>query len=326
MVFVGYHASQEQLPPRALLEAVVEAERAGFDGAFSADHLAPWTPRQGHSGNTIAWLGAALASTRFTIGAIATPGYRYHPVVMAHAMATLAEMFPGRYFAALGSGELLNEHVIGESWPPKDERTARLGESVDVIRRLLTGDEVTHEGRITVHRARLWSLPETPPTMVATATSPETATWAAGWAEGIMTVGADAAELAEIVAAYRDAGGRGEAIVQVHLAIEETAEAAMRIVRDQWRHGVVTPPEAWDIAQPEDFERLAGDPDDAALREHVLVSADVDELAERIARLVALGGFDRVYLHDVSQDQLGFLRGPAPDLLRSLRTRTGEDA
>lgn len=324
-MFVGYHASQEQLAPSALLEAVVEAERAGFDGAFSADHLAPWTPRQGHSGNTIAWLGAALASTRFTIGAIATPGYRYHPVVMAHAMATLAEMFPGRYFAALGSGELLNEHVTGESWPPKDERTARLGESVDVIRRLLAGDEVTHEGRVTVHRARLWSLPATPPPLLATATSPETAAWAAGWADGIMTVGVDAAELAGVVTAYREAGGRGEAVVQLHLAIEETEEAAMRIVRDQWRHGVITPPEAWDIAQPEDFERLAGDPADGALREHVLVSTEVDELAERIASLADIG-FDRVYLHDVSQDQLGFLRGPAPALLRSLRARTGEGA
>lgn len=325
MAFIGYHASQEQSAPSHLLAAVAEAEAAGFDGAFSADHLAPWMPQQGDSGNTLVWLGAALARTRFGFGAVATPGYRYHPVVMAHAIATLGEMFPGRYFAALGSGELLNEHVIGAPWPDKDERTARLGECVDIIRRLLAGEEVTHEGRVRVHRARLWSLPEVAPPLLATATSPETATWAAGWADGLVTVGAAAEQVSPLLDAYRSAGGRGDTAVQLHVALAEDDRTAMARVRDQWLHGVVAPPQRWDVEQPEDFVALAGDPDDAELRKHVVVATDVDELADRIADIVAVG-FDRVYLHEISTDQFSFLREAAPALLERLRRGTEASA
>ncbi|GAB3293957.1 LLM class flavin-dependent oxidoreductase [Pseudoclavibacter terrae] len=321
MVFIGYHASHEQLPPSALLDAVVNAERVGFDGAFSADHLEPWTRRQGHSGNTIAWLGAALARTSFPIEAVLTPGYRYHPVIAAHAVATLAEMFPGRYAPALGSGELLNEHVIGGDWPEKDERTARLGECVDVMSRLLRGEEVTQEGRIVVDRARLWSLPPAVPALRATATSTATATWAAAWADGIVTVGTESEEVAAVLDAYRAAGGVGDSAVQVHFALEPDLPAAVALVREQWLHGVVTPPEAWDIAKPEEFERLAGAPSDDELQQHVLVASDIDVLADRIADIA--GGFDRVYLHEISQDQDSFLEERAGPLLAALRLRFG---
>lgn len=322
MTFIGFHASHEQLPPSALLEAVVEAERVGFDGAFSADHLAPWTPRQGHSGNTLAWMGAALASTRFSIGAVATPGYRYHPVVMAHAFATWGDLFPGRYFPALGSGELLNEHVTGEPWPSKDERTARLGECVKVIRALLDGQEVSHDGRITVDRARLWSLPAVVPPLMATATSAETAAWAATWAQGLVTVGTEPDGVAALVDAYRGAGGEGPVCLQVHVAQRETEADVSALVREQWRHGVLTPPEIWDIAHPEDFSARAGDPSDAELRRGVVASADLTEIAERVAGMVVVG-VDRVYLHEISDDQLGYLSHTAPELLRQVRDLTG---
>ncbi|MDF2579683.1 MAG: class F420-dependent oxidoreductase [Microbacterium sp.] len=328
MAFIGYHASHEQLAPSALLEAVIAAERVGFDGAFSADHLAPWTPRQGHSGNTIAWLGAALASTRFPIGSVSTPGQLYHPVVSAQAIATLAEMFPGRYFAALGSGELLNEHVTGAPWPPKDERTARLGECVEVMRGLLAGERIDHDGRIRVHEARLWSLPAGPATLMATAASPETARWAAGWADGLVTVGTRRDQVAEIVDAYLDAGGLGPTCLQVHIALAGSSEEATTLVRDQWLHGVVTPPEAWDIAQPEDFAARAGDPTDAELAEHVIVADDspggIADLADRLAGLVDTG-FDRLYIHEISQDQRAFLGERAAALLTALRERLGAE-
>lgn len=326
MAFIGYHASHEQLAPSALLEAVIAAEEVGFDGAFSADHLAPWTPNQGHSGNTIAWLGAALASTRFSIGSVATPGQLYHPVVSAHAIATLAEMFPGRYFAALGSGELLNEHVTGDPWPAKDERTARLGECVDVMRGLLAGETVTHEGRVRVSEARLWSLPAAPANLMATAASPETARWAADWADGLVTVGTRREQVAEIVDAYLDAGGLGPTCLQVHVALASSVAEATDLVRDQWLHGVVTPPEAWDIAQPEDFAARAGDPTDAELAEHVIVATDspagIDALADHLADLVG-AGFDRLYVHEISQDQRAFLGSRAASLLAALRERLG---
>src|SRR4051794_37585174 len=188
MVFIGYHASHEQLPPSSLLDAVRRAEDAGFDGAMCSDHLAPWTPRQGESGFAWSWLGAALASTAFSLGVVNAPGQRYHPAVVAQAIATLEEMFPGRFWAALGSGENINEHVTGDPWPSKSDRNARLAESVDVIRRLLAGEAVSHDGHVVVHEARVWSLPAEPPPLFGAAVSPETAGWLAGWADGLATV------------------------------------------------------------------------------------------------------------------------------------------
>lgn len=317
---IGYHASHEQLPPSALLEAVIEAERAGFDAAMASDHLAPWGVRQGESGSTLAWMGAALASTSFPIGAVATPGQRYHPVVMAHAMATYAEMFPGRYWAALGSGELLNEHVTGDPWPSKDERTARLGESVEVIRALHRGETVDHDGLVRAHRARLWSLPAEPPALLATATSPETAAWAAEWAEGLLTVGAQPDEVRPLARAYREAGGRGILALQVHIALADDDAAARAVIRDQWRHEMLDPPALWDIEQPEDFDERAQEPDDAVLGESVIAATDVDELADRLAALVACG-FDAIYLHEVSKDQTAFLARARTELLPALRAR-----
>ena len=126
MVFVGYHASHEQVPPSRLLTSVVRAEDVGFDGAMCSDHLAPWGIAQGESGYAWSWLGAALASTSFSLGVVTAPGQRYHPVIIAQAIATLEEMFPGRFWAALGSGEAVNEHVTGDEWPTKTHRNARL--------------------------------------------------------------------------------------------------------------------------------------------------------------------------------------------------------
>jgi len=114
MPVIGYHASHEQLPPDALLRSVREAEAAGFGAAMCSDHLAPWGNAQGQSGHAWSWLGAALEATSMPFGVVTSPGQRYHPAVVAQAIATLAAMYPGRFWAALGSGEAINEHVTGE--------------------------------------------------------------------------------------------------------------------------------------------------------------------------------------------------------------------
>src|SRR5690606_36564465 len=139
MTIVGFHASHEQLPPSRLLRDVQDAEAAGFDAAMCSDHFSPWITRQGHSGYAWSWLGAALAATRLPFGVVSAPGQRYHPAVAAQKAATLAEMFPGRFWMALGSGQLLNEHITGDRWPPKPERQARLRECVDIFRALFAG-------------------------------------------------------------------------------------------------------------------------------------------------------------------------------------------
>lgn len=317
-VFIGYHASHEQLPPSRLLDAVVAAERAGFDGAMCSDHLAPWGVRQGESGFAWSWLGAALASTSFSLGVVSAPGQRYHPVVIAQAIGTLEEMYPGRFWAALGSGEAVNEHITGDPWPAKPARNARLEQGVEVIRELLAGHEVSRHGLLEVHRARVWSRPSQPPPLLGAAVTAETAAWVAGWADGLATVAQPRETLAEVVAAYRRAGGSGSCVLQVHVAWEESERDALDLLREQWRHAAIAG-SLWDIEQPEDFDALAGDPTDEQLRAGALIATDAGDLAEQIAELVALG-FDRVYIHDVGTDQRGFLARAERELLPALRS------
>lgn len=320
MVFIGFHASHEQIAPSALLDAVIGAERAGFDGAMCSDHLAPWTRAQGQSGFALSWIAAALACTDFSIGMVNAPGQRYHPVMIAQAFATLEEMFPGRFWAAMGSGEAVNEHVTGEGWPAKSIRNERLRESVDVIRRLIAGEEVDHEGLVRVHRARVWSRPAEPPPLFATAVSAETAEWAASWAQGLATVAQEPAALRRAVEAYRGAGGEGPCILQVHLSLAESDDAAFAIARDQWQNGLLSPPVTWDLEQPEDFEAAVAGLDLEDLRKSVLVDHDTSSLADRIAELVEIG-FDRVYLHHVGTEQARFLDAAASELIPALKER-----
>src|SRR4029453_16191359 len=157
MTDYGIHCSHEQIPPADLLTAVIAAERAGFDAAMCSDHFSPWSERQGQSGFAWSWLGAALQATNLSFGVVNAPGQRYHPAIIAQAIGTLSSMYPGRFWAALGTGEYSNEHITGDVWPRKDVRNARLRESVDVIRDLLNGEEVSRDGLITVDRARLWT-------------------------------------------------------------------------------------------------------------------------------------------------------------------------
>ncbi|MBO0981248.1 TIGR03885 family FMN-dependent LLM class oxidoreductase [Microbacterium sp. SD291] len=317
MTVIGYHASHEQLPPGMLLTAVRLAEAVGFDAAMCSDHLSPWSRAQGESGFAWSWIGAALARTDFPIGLVTAPGQRYHPVIHAQAMATLEEMFPGRFWAALGSGEALNEHVTGDPWPRKAEREERLRECVDVFRRLFAGEQVDVDGGIRVHEARIWSLPASPPPLLGAAVSPDTAQWVAEWADGLITVGSDPSATGEVLSSFRSAGGRGPAALQVHVSLEETAELALEVAREQWLHSTAPADRMWDLEQPEDFEVLA-DPTDDRLRQAVIVEPAVDRMAERIGSAAA--GYDQVYLHHVGTDQAAFLRRCETELLPMLRS------
>ena len=210
MTIVGFHASHEQLPPSRLLDAVKHAEQAGFDAAMCSDHFEPWSVRQGHSGYAWSWLAAALEATQFSLGVVTAPGQRYHPAIQAQKIATLAEMYPRRFWAAIGSGEAINEHVTGDPWPEKEERDARLVETIDVMRRLLRGrgglGRRAHPRR---PRRASGASPRSPPPLFAAAVSTETAREAAEWADGVITVDQPRDALREFMDAYRDAGGRG---------------------------------------------------------------------------------------------------------------------
>ena len=306
MTVVGFHASHEQIPPSQLLRDVRAAEQAGFTAAMCSDHLTPWSERQGHSGFAWSWLGAALATTSLPFGVVNAPGQRYHPVIIAQAAATLAEMFPGRFWVALGTGEHINEHVTGEPWPRKAVRQQRLHECVDVIRRLLEGEEVTHDGLVCVDRARLWSLPQTKPQLIAPAVSVETARISARWADGLATINQPAHHLTRMLETYRENGGRGKTVLQVHLSWAPDEAEAAAIAHDQWRTNVFSAPVPWDLETPEHFDVVAQDVTEQRVRESVLVSADPGQHAEWLHDLVALG-FDEVYLHHVGQEQERFI-------------------
>ena len=142
--------------------------------------------------------------------------------------------------------------------------------------------------------------------------------WVAGWADGLATVAQPPAVLEQVVAAYREHGGRGPAILQVHVSLERTDAEALAVAKDQWRNGVVPPHQAWEITQPEDFDAAAGEPTDAEMRDAVLVGQDAGELAERIAALVRCG-FERVYLHHVGNVQEEFLDRCEYELIPRLR-------
>ncbi|GAA3164748.1 TIGR03885 family FMN-dependent LLM class oxidoreductase [Planomonospora alba] len=306
MAIYGFHSSHEQIHPAELLKAVTRAEQAGFAAAMSSDHFSPWSERQGHSGFAWSWLGAALQATGLPFGVVNAPGQRYHPAIIAQAIGTLGAMFPGRFWAALGTGEASNEHITGERWPRKQVRTARLRECVDVIRALLAGEEVSHDGLVTVDRARLWSLPETPPKLLGAAVSVPTARWCAEWADGLITVNAPVETLREIAAAYREAGGRGALALQVHLSWAESDEEALAIAHDQWRSNVFRPPVCWDLETAELFDVVSRDVPPARVAEVVNVSADLGWHAARLHEYAELG-FEEIYLHHVGQEQAAFI-------------------
>jgi probable non-F420 flavinoid oxidoreductase len=304
---IGLHASHEQIAPSRLLEAVRDAEAAGFAAAMCSDHFSPWSERQGESGFAWSWLGAALGATSLPFGVVSAPGQRYHPAIVAQAGATLAEMFPRRFWIALGSGEASNEHITGERWPAKATRNARLRECVEVMRALFAGEVVDHDGLVRVDRARLWTLPDEPPPLVGAAVSEQTAGWCGEWADGLITINQPREKLERIVDAFREGGGEGKRLcLQVHLAWAEDDERALEIAYDQWRTNLFSPPLCWDLHTVEQFDEASRHVRPEDVREGVLVSADPSRHVAWLQELASLG-FDEVYLHHVGQELRPFI-------------------
>jgi probable non-F420 flavinoid oxidoreductase len=317
-MLIGLHCSHEQIPPSRLLAHAVEAEAAGFGLGMSSDHFSPWSERQGESGFAWSFLGAAMQATALPWGIVNAPGQRYHPAIVAQAAATLCELFPGRLWVALGTGEASNEHITGAPWPPKRIRNARLRECVDVIRALLAGEVVDHEGLVRVDRAKLWTLPAEPPPLIGAAVSPETARWCAEWADGLVTIDQPRERLERVIAAFREGGGEGKPIrLQVHLSWAPTDDEALAIAHDQWRTNVFAPPLCWDLHTVEQFDEAAKHVRPEDVRESVLVSSDTGRHAAHLQELSTLG-FDAIALHHVGRDLSPFIAAFAERVLPEL--------
>jgi probable non-F420 flavinoid oxidoreductase len=299
MVKIGFHASHELFPPGTLLRYVRQAEQAGFTAAMCSDHFHPWTENQGQSGFAWAWLGAALASTSLPFGTVCAPGQRYHPAVIAQAAATLAEMFPGRFWLAVGSGQAVNEHITGDPWPPKAERNARLREAVEVIRALWRGETVTQTGRVRVKDAKLYTRPARPPLLVGAAITPETARWVGGWADGLITVAKEPDELRQVVEAFHAGGGEGKPLLlQAAVSYAADEREAFQAARDHWPVCTLDISKLEDIPTPWQFqaETASARPED--LRGRLRVSADPRQHLDWLRQDIALG-FREIYLHHV---------------------------
>ena len=315
---IGFHASHEQFRPDRLLRLVQMAEAAGFGAAMCSDHWAPFSAAQGQSGFAWSWLGAALQATSLPFGVVNAPGQRYHPAIIAQAAATLATMFPGRFWLAIGSGQRLNEHITGDRWPTKPERDERLREAADVIRRLWAGETVTHRGLVTVSEAHLWTRPERPPMLVAAAVTPEKAASVARWADALITVAQPDPELDAVVAAFRDNGGADKPMyLQVHVAYAPTEAEARAAADRQWRQNVLPNTVITDLAHPDQITAAARHVSEADLDGAVRISADFGQHVEWLCRDLDRG-FEALYLHEVGPDQERFVEAFGGEVLPRL--------
>lgn len=318
MTRYGFHASHEQHSPDRLLSHVRAAESAGFAAAMCSDHFHPWLAEEGHSGFAWSWLGAALEATSLSFGTVNAPGWRYHPAIIAQAAATLALMYPGRFWLAIGSGEALNEGITGLPWPRKAERTAQLSECADVMRRLWAGETVTHHGRIVVEEAKLYSRPKEAPLLLAAALSPETAATVASWADGLATVGAPDS-VRKVVEAFRANGGAGKPVFLQHvLSWAPTTDAAMTQAHEQWRQSVLGGAVLAELRTPSQFasasERVT--PEDVAAQ--VRVSSDLSQHAAWLAEYGSIE-VDAIYLMNTGRNQEAFIEAFGKSVLPQLR-------
>jgi len=316
---VGFHASHEQFRPDRLLRLVRAAEAAGFDAAMCSDHWAPWSDEQGESGFAWSWLGAALQATSLPIGVVNAPGQRYHPAIIAQATATLNVMFPDRFWIAIGSGQLLNEHITGGAWPTKAVRNKRLREAADIMRRLWAGETVTHQGHLTISEATLWTRPEQPPLLVGAAVTPSTAAWVAQWADALITVVQPGEQLDAVVEAFRTNGGEGKPMyLQVHLAWAPTEKEARGAAFAQWRQNCLDNSVMTALAHPSQISAAATHVTPSDLDGAVRISADLGRHVEWLKGDLARG-FDAIYLHEVGPEQERFVETFGRDVLSRLR-------
>jgi coenzyme F420-dependent glucose-6-phosphate dehydrogenase len=326
----GYKASAEQFAPVELLDYSVRAEELGLDSVAISDHFQPWRHHGGHGPAALAWLGAVgqRTSTARLGTSVLTPTLRYHPSVIAQHFATLACLTPDRIFLGVGTGEALNETApTGFAWPGGKERRQRLGEAVELIRRLWTEERVDFEGEYyRTERATVYDRPEVPVPILMAASGPLAAKLAGRLGDGfICTSGKDPqlyVDLLEKVRegaaeAGRDAEGM-ERMIEIKVSYDHDAAYARDACR-WWAALSLSSEEKQGVDDPVEMERLA---DANADRAHTrfIVSDDPEEVVERIAPYVELG-FDHLVFHAPGGDQARFLRQFSADVLPRLRDR-----
>ena len=326
---IGYAAMLEQFAPTEAVALGAFAESKGFSGVMAADHFQPWVPAQGQSSFVWAVLAALGERTAGDFGpGVTAPSFRWHPAMVAQASATLGAMYPGRHWLGIGSGEALNEHVVGGYWPEVAERINRMFEAVDVIKKLfaasMAGRDVKHSGPFfKLESTRLWTMPDVAPEILVATAGPVTAKRAGRTVDGLITVGAPVDKIAGLFSKF-DEGSRevgkdptkAPKVLQLHLSWAPTYEEALQNALHEWPNGGMRFPKA-DIRSPFEFEQMAKlvRPEDFEGR--LLISEDPDVHRAHIQMFADLG-FDRIYLHNVGRNQREWLDVFGRDVLPKL--------
>jgi coenzyme F420-dependent glucose-6-phosphate dehydrogenase len=299
---LGYWLSCEEHDPTTLVAHAVAAERAGFGLAIASDHFHPWIPAQGQAPFVWSVLGAiACATDRITLATgVSAPLRRVHPVTLAHAASTIAAMSRGRFVLGLGIGERLNEHVIADAWPRPGVRRRMLQEAIVVLRQLLAGDDVDHEGEFfTVEHARLYTRAATPPPLWVAVGGPRTARVAGEQADGMLGL----EPTAGLVETFERAGGAGKPVVaQLHVCLADSVDDAVRTARRWWPQQALPGALLSEVARPEHFASAVAVLDDDAIRQAVICCTDAAPVMQAVSEFAG-AGFTHVALHQVGPDQ-----------------------
>jgi coenzyme F420-dependent glucose-6-phosphate dehydrogenase len=318
MAEIGYTLSSEENGPQALVDQAVRAEQAGFSFATISDHFHPWIDRQGNSPFVWGVLGALSQATEeldFATG-VTCPTTRIHPAIIAQAAATAAALLPGRFSLGVGSGENLNEHILGDRWPPVAERQERLEEAIEVIRLLWEGGLKTHRGRFyTVENARIYSLPEEPPPILVAVAGERSVDLAKRAGDGLIGT----APVAESVDRFRSGGGDGKpAYGQLHVCWAKDEEEARRIALEWWPNGAVSGSHFLELPLPSHFEEAAEMVDEDDIGESVVCGPDPERHLAAIREYLD-AGYDHVFVHQIGPDQDGFFDFYEREVLPELR-------
>jgi coenzyme F420-dependent glucose-6-phosphate dehydrogenase len=314
-VELGYALSSEEHSPAELVRHAVAAEEAGFDFGLISDHIHPWVDAQGHSAFVWSVIGAiGQATERFRIGTgVTCPLIRIHPAIIAHAAATCACLMPGRFFLGVGTGENLNEHVLGAKWPAPDERLEMLEEAVEVMRLLWQGGYQTHRGKhYTVENLRIFDVPDEPVEVAVAAMQPNAAELAGRIGDALINV----APKEEIIDKFDEAGGEGKPkYAQVTVCYASSKEEAKRRAFEVWPNALVEGAASQELALPNHFEQLTESRKPDELEDTLVLGNDPDDYLSAIKEYED-AGYTHVYVHQVGPDQASFLKFARSELFQ----------
>jgi G6PDH family F420-dependent oxidoreductase len=317
MASIGYFLSCEQYGPKELVEQARAAERAGFERLWISDHFHPWNDEQGQSPFVWSVIGALSEAVSLPVTtAVTCPTVRIHPAVIAQAAATAAVQLDGRFVLGVGSGEALNEHILGDPWPPVAERLAMLEEAVEVIRLLHRGEQVSHNGDYyVVQEARIYTRPEQPVPIYVSGFGPQATRFAGRIGDGYCTVVPDA----DLVRTFRESGG-GDKPVQAGMKVcwDADREAALDRAHRLWANDVLPGQLAQTLPRPQDFAAAMTLVPHEQVAEAIVCGDDPQAHLARVQAYVD-AGVDEVYVQQVGEDHEGFFRGWSEQVLPKLR-------